>query len=32
MGKVIGRDNVDTYGEVIGRSIGETYGKGDWKG
>ena len=32
MGKVIGRDNVDTYGKVIGRSIGETYGKGDWKG
>ena len=32
MGKVIRRDNVETYGEVIGRGSGETYGKGDWKG
>ena len=32
MGKVIGRDNVETYGEVIGSGSGETYGKGDWKG
>ena len=32
MGKVIGRDNVETYGVVIGRGSGETYGKGDWKG
>ena len=30
-GKMLGRDNVETYGEVIGRGSGETYGEGDWK-
>ena len=29
---MIGRDSVETYGEVIGRGSGETYGEGDRKG
>ena len=29
---MIGRDSVETYGEVIGRGSGETYEEGDRKG